>query len=370
MVVVHRRAIEQTTTLRKSMSTSEHSRIKGLATNRAEQKVQSTKAPASSYQPGDYGIDYLELGFSIREPGDLKSTRYVTWKPRGYDTPDGPVITSGWLEIVYRGHTIRLNAYRSKSFGWRCFLHFNPSRIVDPVGMRLCRPRDLHDVISEVMGVVSQYVRPTGPSDYFRVHRVDVARNFRGITSPIDYLTGLHGVYRPHAQSTSLISDRSGRLGTLRSGSQSGGWVQLYDKHLQSPHLAQEGTMRAEVQARESWCQRYGGIYTVSDLTIPNLSRLMRNRIRWFGLEREVVTFETACEKILRNRQLDRRVQDNLVRYILERQMGLDLTATPKSIAKYRSILGDMNISVQLERDLAGSVGHLDLRSGTEVRAA
>ncbi len=280
------------------------------------------------------------------------------------------MFTSGALEIIYQGYSIRLRVYRSKLYGWRCFLHFNPSRIVQPVGIGLCRLRDLHEVIDEVMVIVSRHVRPLRPSDYYSVRRLDVARNFSGVVSPIDYLTGLFGVYRPHTKSASLIKGRDGIIGTLRAGSPSGGWVSLYDKHLESPHLAPEGTMRVEVQARQSWCRRYGGIYTVSDLTVENLSRLIRKRVRWFGLEREVMTFETACEKVLRSHQLDRRVQDNLIRYILEAQMGLDFTATLKSIAKYRGILGDLNISIQLDTDVRQSVGHLDLRTGTEVRVA
>ena len=99
---------------------------RGTRTNRAEHKVRSTKTPVRSYQPDDYGIDYLDLAFPIKEPA-FKSSRYATWKTKGYDTDDGPVITSGWLEIVYLGHTIRLRTYRASSGTWRCFMHFNPS---------------------------------------------------------------------------------------------------------------------------------------------------------------------------------------------------------------------------------------------------
>lgn len=342
-----------------------------IATNRAEHKVRSTKTPGHNDRPRDYGVDYVELAFGIREPGDIKSTRYVTWKPRGYDTPDGPVVSWGWLEIIYKAHTIRLKAYRSESLGWRGFLHFNPARIVDPAGIGLCRPRDLYDVIEEVMGVVSQHVRPLGPSVSFSVRRIDVARNFSGVVSPTNYLTGLFGVYRPHAKSTSLIKGRDGQIGTLRSGSGSGGWVSLYDKHLEAPHVAPPGTMRFEIQARRSWCQRFGGIYTVSDLTPFNLDKLTRNRIRWFGLERDVMTSNTACEKILLNRDLEKREQDGLIRYVLETRLGIKPTASVSSVRKYRALIGNLNIapSVDLttETDL---IAHLDFKSGTEVQVA
>ena len=128
--------------------------------------------------------------------------------------------------------------------------------------------------------------------------------------------------------------------------------------------------MRFEVQARQNWCRRYGGINTVADLTVPNLSRLMRNRLRWFGLEREVMTPETACGKIIRNRDLDKREQDGLIRYVLELQAGLDPTASPKSISKYRNRLGELNISPSLDSASDRSVAHLDFRAGAEVRVA
>ena len=236
------------------------------------------------------------MGICHGEEPNVQIDEDATWKLRGHDTSDGPVITSGWLEIVYLGHTLRLYVFHRESCGWRCFLHFNPSRIVEPVGIGLCRLRDLHDVIDEVMNIVSQHVRPFGPSDYFTVRRIDIARNLRGIARPADYLLGLRSVYRPHATLTGLLGGAGPACGTLQAGSASGGKVKLYDKHLKDPHLAPPGTMRVEVEAHRGWCKKFG-IHTVADLSPVTVGRLVRNRLDWFGLERQVMTFETACER-------------------------------------------------------------------------
>jgi len=341
---------------------------RGSRTNRAEHKVRSTKSPARRHQPGDYGVDYLELAFAIRQP-TFKSTKYATWNPRGYDTPDGPVFTSGWLEIHHEGHTIRLRTYRSPSGTWRCFLHFNPSRIVEPVGIGLCRLHDLHNVIEEVMGVVSQHVRPYGPSDYFSVRRIDIARNLRGITRPADYLLGLRAVYRPHATLTGLLGGAGPACGTLQSGSASGGKVKLYDKHLKDPHLAPPGTMRAEVEAHSGWCKKFG-IHTVADLSPVIIGRLVKNRLDWFGLEREVMTFETACEKVIEMPGMSAPTKIGLLQYVLSVRRGVDPKVTASTIRKYNGLLKEHQIAPYLSGDVHRSVSRLDLRTGTEVRVA
>jgi hypothetical protein len=330
--------------------------------------VRSTQTPARTHQPADCGVDYLELAFAIREP-KFKSSRFATWKTKGYDTPDGPVITSGWLEISHLGHTIRLKVYRSRLCGWRCFMHFNPSRIVEPLGIGLCRSQDLPAVIDDVMGVVSQHVRPFGSSDYFTVRRIDIAHNLRGIDRPADYLLGLRGVYRPHATLTGLLGGAGPACGTLQAGSASGGKVKLYDKHLKDPDLAPPGTMRAEVQADLGWCKQFG-ILRVADINPLSVGRLVTNRLDWFGLEREVMTFETACEKVIELPDMTASTKLGLLHYVLSVQKGFDPTVSISTARKYNGLLKKYQISPFLGGDVDRSVSRLDLRTLTEVRVA
>ena len=340
------------------------------SSNRAEHKVRSTNlAQDYDLHPADYGVDYVELSFMVRRITTAVDDDDVIWKPRGYDTTEVSLITSGWLEIDYKGHTIRIRLFRSDK-GFRCYLHFNPSRIVQPLGIGLCRPRDLPAVIDDVMEVVSKYVRPYGPTAYFKVRRINIARNFYGVDSPIRYLTGLFKIRRPHAKYTRTWGGGDGKIGTLETGSKSGGKCKLYDKHLQSPHLAVPGTMRFEVEAHESWLKRLSGINTVSDLTVSAISKLMWNRMRWFSLETPVMNVKTAEERILRNQDLGTALQNGLLRYILERQFGLAISAKYQTVAKYGRILQELGIAVYADDVVEEQTCRLDFKTGTEVRVA
>ncbi len=317
-------------------------------TNRGERSVQSTNNPCSRiYQPDDYGIDKLRLGFPIWEPV-FKSSR---WALTTHDGPNGPVVTSGRLKLIHRSHTFQINVYRCY-WGWECSVEFNPARIVDPNGYAFCHPDDLIDVTDEVVEVVVRHVRPRLPTDCSVVKRVDVARNFSGVEQPERYLLGLRHVPRPYATREGLWSG-SGVPETLWAGTKSGDMFKLYDKHRKSPHLAPPGTLRWEVQAKKSWLKRCGGISRVEDLTPENIDTLVDDRIKWSGLECEVMTVESAVDKILQIEGINATTKVGLLEYASAVRRGVDprTCAKPSVVGRYRRILKDQRIAPYLDVD-------------------
>jgi hypothetical protein len=337
------------------------------STNRGETKVRSTNpTPSRLYQPDDYGIDKLRLAFPIRDPL-FKSSKWVL---NTHDGPSGAVAHSGHLEVSRRSHDFQINVYRSYG-SWMCSFEFNPARIVDPDGYGLCHPEDLADVIDEVTETVRSHVAPILPNDCFTVRRLDIARNFQGVDQPARYLLGLRPVARPYATRESLWFDK-GVPATLWAGLKSGDTVKLYDKHLQAPQLTPSGTVRVEVQALQGWCKRYGGIERVEDLTPENIDILFDNRTDWMGLKREVMTVESAIDKILQIEGMDVRTKLGLLEYASAVRRGTDplLTVKASALTKYKQILKDLGIAPYLDVDFDRATFRLDFESGTEVRVA
>lgn len=338
-----------------------------LSTNRAVQEERShyiKRKPISN--PDDYGVDKLHLSFPVWPP-EFRSSR---WSLKSYGPPNERVITSGWIEIGNDRCKLRIDVYRPNGHEWWCALQFNPARVVNPSGIALCRPRDLERVIDGATIKVRRHVVPKIGSHLFQVRRVDIGRTFREVSSPGRYLAGLHSVPKPRARFNSLIRGKDGVVETLRAGSKSGGCVSLYDKHRESSGLAPPGTLRCEVQARPSWCQRYGGIFVVEDLTGMNIGRLFRNRVRWFGLERHVMTGRTACEQILRSKDLDIRTREGLALYVLAIERGVEPGVTSRTATKYRGILRELAIAPIPGSSVDTVVSRLDFKSGTEIRVA
>ena len=216
---------------------------------------------------------------------------------------------------------------------------------------------------------VRRFVAPTTAWELSSVKDLDVTRNFHGISSPGRYLSGLAAIPRTHASADSLYRGRDGLPETLRVGSKSGGWAVLYDKHRESPRLAPAGTLRFEIQGR-GWCKRYGGITCVEDLTPLNIARLVVNRVKWLGLESELMASETACAQILRNENYDARFRNGLALYVLDTQRGVSPAITPRTASKYIKALRELGIAPTSKTGVDPVVTRLDFRSGTEVEVA
>lgn len=83
----------------------------------------------------------------------------------------------------------------------------NPARFADPDGCSLLEPRQLPAALSVMWAAAGAVTRPTCGLDDARLRRVDVARDFRGVTSPALYVEGLGPVKRPYARRSFTYND-------------------------------------------------------------------------------------------------------------------------------------------------------------------
>jgi hypothetical protein len=212
--------------------------------NSREQQVKTNLVLIDDYYvAADYGLDKLELHCLIKPPR-LASRRWHVKKVR---RPCGDhVSATRWINDGPA--PVRASVRGSPEMStYDCFLSFNPSRFVDPNGIALCRPSDVSSVIGEILEMAHAWLKVWGDVLDMEVRRVDVARNFYGVTDPSRYLLGLAALPRRRAQRNELYRSAGGQPETLRAGSSSGGWGCLYDKGRESPDLADPGTMRFEI---------------------------------------------------------------------------------------------------------------------------
>jgi hypothetical protein len=347
-------------------------RLRNRSSNRNRNSNRNRPNPLSNLQPADYGIDRLSLSFLISE-GSLDPDVWDVFsgnRSAGNGSREVQII-KGEIQIGRPPRDIRVVVFRGGAFAYTCTIEFNPARWVDPFGIGLCRPQDLGAVVSSVMRRVSKYITPIDDLEDFEVRRIDVTRNFYDITNPSRYLFGLRAVPKSRATFNRLFSNpASGVPETLEAGSKSGGKVMLYDKHAQVPSRAEPGTLRCEVQAHQSWCQRYGSIRTVSDLTAQNIDKLADDRFQWFGLEAEVMSYDTMCERIVGDESLSASTKIELLEYALARLRGDEHQMCSKTARKYSRLLRELNIAPYRESAMNFSISRLDFESGTEVQVA
>jgi hypothetical protein len=219
------------------------------------------------------------------------------------------------------------------------------------------------------MREMEDYASPLVSLEEVQVRRIDIAQNFHDIAHPARYVLGLESVPRPNARKNYLYRGTTGLPQTLEAGSNAG-WVRLYDKGLEDPGVAPPGTMRVEVEAHRGWAERYGPIYTTADLTSENVVKIFLNRMRWFGVENEVMTFETARKEIYFSNALGTRRKMAMVQYMYNLEDGKPPGVSKRTISDYKSILRDLGIGPMRVGGADRSITRLDLASGTEIRVA
>jgi hypothetical protein len=338
-----------------------------IPSNRGERQEESVLEQRTDCMPADGGVDYLGLKCVARKP-DYSSG---DWILNQYGPLGGIPTVRGRMHVDVCGCAVEICSYSGGESSATCFVHFNPARFIDPWGIGLCRPSDLKMVIEEVVDGLRDYITILTDFEDLQIRRLDVARNFYCVSNPSKILRALHCVPKRHSTFTDLHSGPDGVCETLTSGSKSGGQGKLYDKFRESPGRCDPGTMRFEVQARQPWCER-NGLLTLSTITPISVDKLLRDRAKWFGLESDVMTVQTAFEIILdlADSELGTRKKLGLMQFIHARARGELPKMSSRTAAEYRGLLREFGIAPTLEVNPDPSITRLDLRSGTEVKVA
>jgi hypothetical protein len=204
------------------------------------------------------------------------------------------------------------------------------------------------------------------------VKRLDVARDFDGVTAIPALLDGLQSVRRPGRIKSQRFADAvANRAETLRVGPRS--WsCTLYDKHAETKGLAAPGRLRFEARCRSEllagarMVASVGrSVSRVGDITQERVDAICREQWAHVGFDREVNGAGAFAERINRA-DLPPRVKRDLVGYLAARALGVDLSMSDNTERKYRRLSADLGL-VLLDADDLGFSARLDLDQGTQV---
>ena len=248
-------------------------------------------------------------------------------------------------------------------------IEFNPSRIVDPFGNRLATVSESVASLIASVAKIEDLVRPIYPDDLssFKIKRIDVAKDFSGVTSVSGLLRGLSVFPRKWARKNVLHNDPlKGGAQTLTVGS-SRGLVKLYDKFVESKGAVPEGTLRWEVQARQAWSEKFGRLSSAADMTESRVVSLAHDRWSWSAMGTEVV-LDVGVLDIAERLGVSERVAATFVGWLRDQGAASSWKPSYSTASKFRSFQRLLGVALGPEAlsNLASSV-RLDWESGTGV---
>lgn len=314
-----------------------------------------------------FGVDRISLSFPVHS-FEQDST---AWNKRTIANPGTPEAADTF------GATLELNPACRVFVGvqevpatgqvW-AKVEWNPSRHVDPLGHSLASPGQVAASAEDAVDLALSLLEPAVPhAGEMRVRRIDIARDFEGVDRASFVVSGLGPVPRPWARRNLVHYDPS-RKGaqTLMVGS-GAGVVRLYDKDAETEGQT-SGVLRWEVEARRDWCQKYGNVSKLDDVTAEKVEAFGRDRWEWSAMGTEVTAMETMVEKVMRS-GLSFAEQRSLIGYMTMRAAGADVRAAFSTHSKYRRQAKELGITLQVptDDDSFGFSARLDLEQGTVV---
>lgn len=245
-------------------------------------------------------------------------------------------------------------------------VEFNPSRVWDPKGHGVASAAEavaavdaaIHAAISEGL-----FEPSIGCVDEVNVKRLDVTRDFEGVTDASGLIGGLIGVHRAYGRQSMVYYDaqRKGAQ-TLRVGGKAD-LALLYDKAAETDGAA-AGTVRFEARCRD-WAGRYGGIVKVEDLDSEHLEALGLDRFEWSGMGTSIEgSMVGLCDRV-RAMNLSSTVERNLLGYLVQRACGVPQKLSNDAASKYRKLAREGGVALALD-GLENTGGHLSVRLDVE----
>ena len=318
-------------------------------------------------------MDRISLAFPVRS----WSHEEAAWDKAGVRLPgtDGAESELSGVVDVARGCKAFVGVREVAGRGGEAWakVEFNPSRWVDPEGASLAPVGELRGAVAAALDAASGLVEAAGPRESARVTRLDVARDFEGVSDPGRYVRGLAPIRRPWARRSFVYNDPSkGNAETLFVGSASGG-VRLYDKRREAGEKVAEGTVRWEVEGRRRWLDRIAGITTMATVCDEAVGAIAANRWEWSAMGMEVSATDRVVD-VARGSELSGREQAAFIGFCVLESLGASDVLGRSSQYKYRRVARDAGLVLEggeFQQTSPGFVGRLDFDSGRElVRAA
>lgn len=318
---------------------------------------------------GGVGVDRLSVSFPVRRFAEPSR-----WDRVDYRYGDGQETVAATLRPSDGGPGLMVGVRTGQGGSWGK-VECNPSRLWDPAGCSLLPPRMLGAALEVMWAAARELTTPDCAPVEARVKRLDVARDFRGITSPPLYVQGLAPLHRSYARQKGVWHDaQAGGAQTLHVGNKGGGMVRLYDQHAAYAEKgAPEGSLRWEVEARRGWLGEMG-VTRVQHLDPVAVERMAAHRWEWSKMGTTVTGPVNAVEVLQRAvaaGEVKQAVADRLLGSMVRRSFGFGQEART-SEWRHRDLAVRLGLTAEAlwSDDLSRQAsGRLDFETGTEFLA-
>lgn len=311
----------------------------------------------------EIGVDRLSFSFPVRDWIDLPRWDSVRTMRDGDWSAQTTVGGIGLPTVMVGVKTVAGRPWGK--------VECNPSRFADPKGCSTLPLSMLTAAVSVMWSAACAVTEPACEPDEARLRRVDIARDFRGVTSPALYIEGLKPIKRPYARDAFTYHDpQLAHAETLCVGS-GAGRVRLYDQHAAyADKGAPAGSVRFEIEARTGWLEK-AGARTIADLDPIICARIAAERWEWSKMGTPVSGPVNAVQVLQREvlaGNVSQAIADRLLGSMVRRSLGFGSEAKT-SEWRHREVLGRLGMTADalwsdnLSRQ---AVGRLDFTTGTE----
>lgn len=316
------------------------------------------------------GIDKVKLAFPIAVS---TAHRLLASSGKNVDGLTRAFLHNGYERLRQNGGSLWKGAVAvQREHGPMGFVEFNPSRWLDPTGWSPAPLLQAQSVIGLVWESVSSVFEPTVELSEAQVRRLDIARDFEGVSQPNHYLMRLDTNARAirTLQRTHFVSGKNEGW-TIQLTNASGKHIRLYDKHRQTQGRAPEGTVRFEIELHKWLTNNGSNIKTVPDITPEAVSRAARYWWNESGFGAPLTTPDEIYRHIcgsLDGKRNSASLATSVYGYYRRKQEGdetLDLSSSTRRFYEQTLRLAEAS----LLRDCASrSTRALNLETGREVK--
>lgn len=316
------------------------------------------------------GIDKVKLAFPIAVS---TARRLLASSGTNVDGFTRTFLQHGYERLRHNADNLWKGAIAvQREHGPMGFVEFNPSRWVDPTGWSPAPLLQTQSVIEVVWESVSTVFEPTVDLSHAEVRRLDIARDFEGVSQPNHYLMRLDTNARAirTLQRTHFVSGKNGGW-TIQLTNASGKHIRLYDKHRQTQGRAPEGTIRFEIELHKWLTNNGSSIKTVSDITPEAVSRAARYWWHESGFGAPLTApdeiYKHICES-LDGKRNSASLATSVYGYYRRKQEGdetLDLSSSTRRYYEQTLQLAEASL---LRDSFSRSTRALNLETGTEVK--
>lgn len=287
-----------------------------------------------------FGIDRLSLSFPVASFDPFSFTsESVARHSDGGATVARRYAKTYTLTEDYKGVAVMVGVSET-SRGWTGKVECNPSRFFDPAGCSLVGPHAFLRFVPHALSlmVAAHGIEPLRPYPEWRVKRLDLARDFRGVSQPGVLIDALRPLKRKYARKVDVFYDpHQGGAQTLSVGTNAR-MVRLYDQHAAyADKGAPAGSLRWEAQLRGDFLKATG-VEQVGDLSVPVLGYLATGSWEWSKCGTTVSHARSVARQVdglVQSGDLSPAKAQRLLGQMVAEATGMTWASDRKTVAEY-----------------------------------